>query len=106
MLKIALTALRHTITSEGTALAFLADCRTSFDLSDRTTDLLRCAIVSHLDSVADTVRDAAPAEAFAAGEGGDFTVAPVDGEQAPPSPRTAYPPRLSDSGFELDVEVV
>ena len=108
MFKIALTALQHTVTSEGQALVFLDLARSRFNLSDRTFDLLRCAIVSHYDAIADTVRDAAPATAFCTPVpphlDGEFTVAPVDGVQAPPTPRTMVPPRdtTSDMGFELD----
>ena len=103
MLNVAFVALRHNIKNEGQALLVLDKAREKLNLSDRTVGFLRQAVVSHFDSVADTVRSPAPAEAFAASEG-DFTVAPVDGVQAPPTPRTVLPPSptVSDMGFELD----
>lgn len=101
-------ALARLIKNEGHALALLDSAIGRFSLAPRTVDLLRAAIASHFDGTADTMRDPLPAMTFCrdAAEGGEFAAAEEPGVQAPPTPRTAYPPRLSDSGFELDVEVV
>lgn len=87
-------ALRPHLATEGQALAFLDAARQRLRLRDSTVAYLRAAVADHFDQIADTLRDPSAAQAFCAGEDPDG--------QAPPTPVTAYPPAVSDMGFELD----
>lgn len=94
--------------NEGEALLALQKAAERLGLKPSTVRLVRLAIADHFETEAETLRNPAPAEAFSSSgaptRAPEFAAPPVDGEQAPSTPVTHYPPARSDAGFELDTE--
>lgn len=90
IVRYALNLCCNVVWTEGLALLALEEAEQKLELTPETARLLRQAIASHFEPVAATLRDPSAGEAF------------CEGEQAPPTPITAWPPARSDAGFELD----